>query len=89
MALTTGSLFFFLRSVRNWVPSRAYIPTQLWAPSKETTMEKGDTPRGDGGLGGDVTLTSAFCQLDPATISGWKIRLLWAEARNRNEIIKE
>uniref|UniRef100_A0A915KUV0 Uncharacterized protein n=1 Tax=Romanomermis culicivorax TaxID=13658 RepID=A0A915KUV0_ROMCU len=37
----------------------------------ETFIEKmkGDTPREDGGLGGDVTLTSAFCQLDRARIA--------------------
>uniref|UniRef100_A0A915IE38 Uncharacterized protein n=1 Tax=Romanomermis culicivorax TaxID=13658 RepID=A0A915IE38_ROMCU len=38
IALTIGSLFFFWRSVRNWVPRRAYIPAQSSAPSKETRM---------------------------------------------------
>uniref|UniRef100_A0A915L6P5 Secreted protein n=1 Tax=Romanomermis culicivorax TaxID=13658 RepID=A0A915L6P5_ROMCU len=38
MAFTTGSLFFFCRSVWNWVPKRAYIPAQSSASSKETTM---------------------------------------------------
>uniref|UniRef100_A0A915IDJ4 Secreted protein n=1 Tax=Romanomermis culicivorax TaxID=13658 RepID=A0A915IDJ4_ROMCU len=38
MAFTTASLFFFCRSVRNWVPRWAYIPAQLSAPWKETTM---------------------------------------------------
>uniref|UniRef100_A0A915IAI5 Secreted protein n=1 Tax=Romanomermis culicivorax TaxID=13658 RepID=A0A915IAI5_ROMCU len=38
IALMMGSLFFFWRLGRNWVPTRAYIPAQLSAPSKEMMM---------------------------------------------------
>uniref|UniRef100_A0A915I448 Uncharacterized protein n=1 Tax=Romanomermis culicivorax TaxID=13658 RepID=A0A915I448_ROMCU len=100
IALRTGNLFIFWRSVRNWVPTRAYIPTQSSAPSKETMMvwspstwennavqsfdvvngtkkdmvllavqKRESTPRGNGSLGDDVTLTGESCQLDQATIS--------------------
>uniref|UniRef100_A0A915HY18 Uncharacterized protein n=1 Tax=Romanomermis culicivorax TaxID=13658 RepID=A0A915HY18_ROMCU len=33
-----GSLFFFWRSVPNWVPRSVYIPAQSLAPLKEMTM---------------------------------------------------
>uniref|UniRef100_A0A915KIS3 Uncharacterized protein n=1 Tax=Romanomermis culicivorax TaxID=13658 RepID=A0A915KIS3_ROMCU len=38
IALMMGPLFFSWRLVRNWVPRRAYIPSQSSAPWKETMM---------------------------------------------------
>uniref|UniRef100_A0A915JEK6 Uncharacterized protein n=1 Tax=Romanomermis culicivorax TaxID=13658 RepID=A0A915JEK6_ROMCU len=41
-------------------------PRKMWHCLQ---FEKGDKPWGDSGLGGNVTLMGAFCQLDRATIA--------------------
>uniref|UniRef100_A0A915L3J6 Uncharacterized protein n=1 Tax=Romanomermis culicivorax TaxID=13658 RepID=A0A915L3J6_ROMCU len=79
-----------LSSVRNWMPKRAYIPTQSSAPSKETTMVCLPWTRENNAVqSSGVAAKVSKMNMVPLGNSGWKIRLLRAEERNKNKMVKE